>query len=111
MDISVIAAWKQRYLFRFLTKRTELLFIQATLCEDATAKKMKKGEMGLALADGKNARVLDAAELGKSVWEKISQETIAHCWIKADIFPQFCRWMLSIIGVNPLLIPTRILMY
>ena len=46
---------------------------------------MKKGEMGL--ADGKNAHVLDASELGKTAWEEISQETIAHCWIMVDILP------------------------
>ena len=40
-----------------------------TLHQAATAKKMKKGEMGL--ADGKNAYVLDAAELGKTAWEEI----------------------------------------
>ena len=85
MDMGVIAAWKQWYWSRLLTKRTELLFIQETLHQDATAKKMKKGEMGL--ADGKNAHVLDAAELGKTAWEEISQETIAHCWIKADMLP------------------------
>ena len=85
MDMGVIAAWKQRYQSRLLTKRTELLFIQETLHQAATAKKMKKGEMSL--ADGKNVHVLDAAELGKTAWEEISQETIAHCWIKADILP------------------------
>ena len=64
---------------RLLTKRTELWFIQETLHQAANAKKLKKG----GLADGKKARVPDAAELGKTAWE----ETIAHGWIKADILP------------------------
>ena len=80
-----MAARKQRYQSRLLTNTTELLFIQATLCEAATAKKMNAGEMGL--ADEKNAYLQDAAEQDKAGSKEISQDTIAHCWIKADILP------------------------
>ena len=74
MDMGVIAAWKQWYWSRLLTKRTELLFIQETLHQAATAKKMKKGEMGL--ADGKNAHVLDAAELARLLGRKYHKKPL-----------------------------------
>ena len=68
-------------------------------------KKMEKGEMGL--ADGKNAHVMDVASL---LGRKHHKKPLHIAGSKLIFFPQFCRWILSIIGVNPLLTLTKILM-
>ncbi|CAM9568671.1 unnamed protein product [Phaeothamnion confervicola] len=39
------------------------------------------------LGEGHVPLVLDAIELGGKAWAAISEETVARCWLKADILP------------------------
>ncbi|CAM9537498.1 unnamed protein product [Phaeothamnion confervicola] len=51
----------------------------------AAARKVAAGAMEL--GEGHVPLVLDAIDLGVEAWAAISKETVARCWLKADILP------------------------
>jgi hypothetical protein len=85
MDQGVIAAFKTRYRSKLLMMRASTMYTAAQLREQAKARRMTKGTMGL--AEGHDPHILDACELALDAWKDVERESVVRCWLKAEILP------------------------
>ncbi|CAM9882238.1 unnamed protein product [Phaeothamnion confervicola] len=84
MDKGVIAVFKvQCRCSLLLTKQVATLEMRTELRKSTATRKMAGGTTGL--GEGHEPHVLDAIELGVEVWAATLEETVARCWLKADI--------------------------
>mmetsp|Transcript_21584 Transcript_21584/g.60805 ORF Transcript_21584/g.60805 Transcript_21584/m.60805 type:complete len:327 (+) Transcript_21584:305-1285(+) len=83
MDQGIIAALKKNYRFELLNRMLVVFESREELKE--ASKSMRAGTAGL--MEGHNPHILDAMEIMSQVWRNMSEETVARCWMKADILP------------------------
>lgn len=83
MDQGVIAAWKAKYRFRYLTELLENKESQQARRE--RSKNRKAGMKGM--EEGYDPHMLDVSRLVAASWDDVSVATIARCWRKASILP------------------------
>jgi hypothetical protein len=93
MDQGIIASFKVRYRTRLLATRADTMLVAADLRKRAKERKMTAGSMGL--AEGHDPHVLDVADMALLAWKDVQQESIARCWLKANILPPMMQAALS----------------
>ncbi|CAN0446129.1 unnamed protein product, partial [Ascophyllum nodosum] len=75
-DAGTIQVWKTLYKSALLSERVDMMAEAPRLRQQAKALEIKAGTMGL--VQDHQPHVLDAIELGRVAWDKITQETITR---------------------------------
>lgn len=91
MGQGVIAAWKAEYHSLFLKELPS--GIETVGQRRAENKKKKAGMKGM--DEGYDPHMGDVSRLLEASWKKVSQATIASCWVKVKIFPSVSEADLS----------------
>ena len=76
MDMGIIAATKLIYRRKFLDAKVSTMLDAPTLRAQAKERKMVAGTAGL--VEGHHPHVRDAADLLKSAWDSVTEQTIAR---------------------------------
>ena len=102
MDLGIISAWKIYYrsmLFREIVKDLETRQER----RDATSV-LVRGMRGL--AEGHEPHMLDVASLSNLAWQKVTDVTIARCWLKSKSLP---AGQVAAVSYTHLTLPTILL--
>ena len=85
MDMGIIAVWNSHYRHTLLRDMIIIMETREEWKRMAIVNKLKAGMKGL--SEGQDPHMLDVSELVARTWEKVSERTIARCWMKASILP------------------------
>ena len=83
MDAGIISWVKTRYRYTMLREVVGFLSDRNNLRRRAEELSMTSGTKGL--HDGYDAHLGDVARISKVVWNDLSMQTIARCWVKANM--------------------------